>query len=137
MDEESNMLVENNDGTFSIKYAMRNPFAKHLDFTDLQGVIEKNPKWLPSNIDMMAERNGKFLICEWKRPNEEFGGGQKILLQALANAQNFTVLIVQGNTDNGMIVENFWQLMPWKKLYLRGSGLFSFKSFIQDWYEGA
>ena len=116
---------------------MRNPDAKHLNFADLQGVIVSNPKWLPSNIDMLAERNGKFLLCEWKRPNEEFGGGQKILLKALSKAQHFTVLIVQGHTDNGMVIDVFWQLMPWGKLYQRGNSLLEFKSFINDWYEGA
>ena len=115
---------------------MRNPDAKHLNFADLQGVIASNPKWLPSNIDMLAERNGKFLLCEWKRENEQFGGGQKILLKALAKTPNFTVLIVQGDTDDGMNVEKFWQLMPWDKLYLRGETLLGFRSFINDWYEG-
>lgn len=114
---------------------MRNPDAKHLDFSELQGIIQDNKKWLPSNIDMMMERNGKFLICEWKRPMETFGGGQKRLLQALANQESFTVLIVQGDTDNGMNVTGFWELMPFKMLRPRGKSLAEFKLFIRDWYE--
>jgi len=63
---------------------MRNPDARHLDFQDLAGLIPEHPKFLPSNLDMVYERKGHFLVCEWKRPHENFGGGQWILLQALA-----------------------------------------------------
>lgn len=115
---------------------MRNPDAKHLDFSDLQGVIPNNPKWLPSNIDMLMERKGKFLLCEWKRPNEEFGGGQKLLLKALSKQPNFTVLIVQGNTDNGMEVSKFWQLQ-FDMLRDRGSSVAELKLYIKQWYESA
>lgn len=115
---------------------MRNPDAKHLDFSELQGVIPNNPKWLPSNIDMLMERKGKFLLCEWKRPNEEFGGGQKLLLKALSKQPNFTVLIVQGNTDNGMEVSKFWELC-FDQLRHRGNSVAELKLFIKQWYQSA
>jgi hypothetical protein len=113
---------------------MRNPNAKHLDFTELQGVIPDNPKWLPSNIDMLMERKGKFLLCEWKQEGEEFGGGQKLLLKALANHPDFTVLIVQGNTDNGMEVQKFWEVC-FNQLRFRGGSTAELKLFIKRWYE--
>lgn len=113
---------------------MRNPDAKHLDFTELQGIIPSNPKWLPSNIDMMAERKGKFLLCEWKREGEDFGGGQKILLKSLSAHPDFTVLIVQGDTDNGMNVTEFW-LLEGGKLKIKGKSTSDFKLFIRDWYQ--
>ena len=72
---------------------MRNPFAIHLNFDELLGTIPENPKILPSNIDMIYERCGKFLIGEWKRPNEKISIGQSILLNALATQDNFIVLI--------------------------------------------
>jgi hypothetical protein len=115
---------------------MRNPDAKHLNFAELQGLIPDNPKWLPSNIDMLAERKGKFLLCEWKRPNEEFGGGQKLLLKALSKQPNFTVLIVQGNTDEEMVVTKFWEL-AFDKLRHRGDSVAELKLFIRRWYEDA
>ena len=115
---------------------MRNPDAKHLNFAGIKGVIRDNPKWLPSNIDMMAERNGRFLVCEWKREHEQFGGGQKILLKQLAKVPQFTVLIIQGNTDNEMVVDKFWMLPTWGKPHLLGSSLDEFLTFIQDWYYG-
>jgi hypothetical protein len=113
---------------------MRNPDAKHLNFADLQGVIPDNPKWLPSNIDMLMERKGKFLLCEWKREGEEFGGGQKRLLKALASHPDFTVLIVQGNTDNGMEVQKFWEVC-FDLLRFRGGSTAELKLFIKNWYE--
>lgn len=113
---------------------MRNPDAKHLNFADLQGVIPDNPKWLPSNIDMLMERKGKFLLCEWKREGEEFGGGQKLLLKALAAHPDFTVLIVQGNTDNGMEVQKFWEVC-FDLLRFRGGSTAELKLFIKNWYE--
>jgi hypothetical protein len=113
---------------------MRNPNALHLNFADLQGVIPDNPKWLPSNIDMLMERKGKFLLCEWKREGEEFGGGQKLLLKALAAHPDFTVLIVQGNTDNGMEVQKFWEVC-FNQLRFRGGSTAELKLFIRRWYE--
>lgn len=113
---------------------MRNPDAKHLNFAGLYGVIPDNPKWLPSNIDMLAERNGKFLLAEWKRENEEFGGGQKLLLKALSKQPDFTVIIVQGNTDNEMVVDKFWQLQ-FDQLRHRGSSVLELRLFIKQWYE--
>ena len=47
---------------------MRNRQAPHIDFADLVGLMDKR---LPSNIDMVMERHGKFLIGEWKRPDEK------------------------------------------------------------------
>jgi hypothetical protein len=115
---------------------MRNPNALHLDFSGLKEVIPDNPKWLPSNIDMLAERNGKFLLAEWKRENEEFGGGQKILLKALSKQPDFTVIIVQGNTDSGMIVDKFWKLQ-FDQLRHRGASLAELRLFILNWYRDA
>jgi len=75
---------------------MRNAYASHTDFGFLRGVILDNPKAMPSNIDMVFERRGSFLIAEWKRKNEEISLGQKILLKALANQNKFTVLVING-----------------------------------------
>lgn len=112
---------------------MRNPNASHIDFSDLQGVIPENPKWLPSDIDMIMERKGKFLLCEWKRQCEEFGGGQKIMLKSFAKHPDFTVLIVRGDTDNGMDITEFW-LLEGDKLKPKGKSTDDFKSFILNWY---
>ena len=63
--------------------AMRNPEAKHLDFGELRGIIPENPRFLPSNLDMILERHQQFFIGEWKRPNEPISKGQFILLSKL------------------------------------------------------
>ena len=116
---------------------MRNPEAKHLDFSELKGLIQDNDKWLPSNIDMMAERKGKFLVCEWKRPMENFGGGQKILLKQLAKQSNFTVVIVVGNTDNGMAVDKFWRLTDKEQFEVLGTSIDEYKRYVKNWYINA
>jgi len=47
---------------------MRNMFATHTDYADFIGLISANPHLVPSNVDGILERNGQFLIFEWKRP---------------------------------------------------------------------
>lgn len=113
---------------------MRNPDARHLDFGDLAGLIPDNPRFLPSNLDMVYERRGHFLVCEWKRPGEEFGGGQRILLLALAKTPRFTVLIVTGNTDAGMSVQAIDWLKPNGTLERKGDTMIHFESLILKWY---
>ena len=68
---------------------MRNMFATHTDYGDFKGLIESNPAFLPSNVDGIAERNGYFLILEWKRPGEKMSEGQKRMLHALVRPMRF------------------------------------------------
>ena len=86
---------------------MRNAYATHIDYGAFKGLIPNNPAFCPSNIDGIAERNGKFLVMEWKRPNEKVSDGQRRLLQAFAKKPDFTVLIIEGNTDEGLVVNDF------------------------------
>ena len=116
---------------------MRNPEAQHTDFEDLLGLIPNNPNFCPSNVDGIAERNGKFLIMEWKRPNERISKGQEFLLKALAKLPNFVVVIIIGDTDNGMNVEKFYYLNAMGKNLLMGNGTQQFKDFYKLWYEWA
>ncbi len=113
---------------------MRNPDAKHLDFQDLAGLIPDHPKFLPSNLDMVYERRGHFLVCEWKRPHENFGGGQWILLRALANTPKFSVLIVTGNTDAGMSVSCIEWLRADGSLEKKGATMVHFEQLILKWF---
>ena len=116
---------------------MRNPDAAHTDFEDLLGLIPNNPKFLPSNVDGIAERNGKFMIMEWKRPNEKISKGQEFLLKALAKTPNFVVIIIIGDTDNGMNIERFYYLQPIGKNVLIGTSTQEFKDYYTFWYEWA
>jgi hypothetical protein len=115
--------------------AMRNPDAKHTDFADLIGVIPNNPKFLASNLDMVMERYGYFLVAEWKRPNEEISKGQEILLKRLANMDEFVVLIIHGDTDDGMVITNIESLNASGALVTIGKTLEDLKRFIRFWYE--
>jgi hypothetical protein len=117
--------------------AMRNPDAKHTDFADLVGVIPDNPKFLASNLDMVMERYNSFLIGEWKRPDERISKGQEILLRRLACIDGFVVLIIEGDTDDGMNVTNINALNGKGDLTLIGSSTEELKGFIRFWYEHA
>ena len=113
---------------------MRNMFATHTDYAEFKGLIESNPLFIPSNVDGIAERNGNFLIMEWKRDAEKVSEGQKRLLQALASNPRFMVVIIYGNTDDGTIIDSYWLLTPEGKPVKTGIGFESFKQFYKDWY---
>ena len=117
--------------------AMRNPDAKHTDFTDLIGIIPSNPKLLPSNLDMVIERFGNFLIGEWKRPNEKISLGQEILLKRLATKEDIVVLLIEGDTDNGMVVHKIEAINKDGSLTHIGDDVNALKGFIRFWYEHA
>jgi len=113
---------------------MRNMFATHTDYADFKGLITANPAFVPSNVDGIAERNGQFLIMEWKRPGEKVSNGQRIMLQALASKPSFMVVIIYGNTDTETIIDSYWLLTPEGKPVKTGIGFESFKQFYRDWY---
>lgn len=110
---------------------MRNRFSPHIDFSDLEGMLGK---CMPSNVDMMMERKGHFLVGEWKRPNERISKGQEILLKALARRHKFTVLIISGNTDSEMIVHKFWKITPTGEVEMKGDSTEKFRDYLTDWY---
>lgn len=116
---------------------MRNQYATHTDYAEFKGVIDSNPHFVPSNVDGICERKGKFFIMEWKRPNEQVSKGQQILLQALAAKEDFIVVIVYGNTDNETVVEKFYLVQPQGSCILVGQGFESFKAYYRQWYEYA
>jgi hypothetical protein len=114
---------------------MRNMFATHTDYADLKGAIPTNPAFVPSNVDGICERKGKFLIMEWKRPNEKVSEGQKYLLKALASKDDFMVVIIYGNTDNSMVIDKYFLVQKDGSCMLAGQGLEMFKGFYRQWYE--
>jgi hypothetical protein len=113
---------------------MRNMFATHTDYAEFKGLIPTNPHLVPSNVDGILERNGQFLILEWKRPGEKVSDGQRIMLQALASKPSFMVVIIYGNTDTETIIDSYWLLTPEGKPVKTGIGFESFKQFYRDWY---
>jgi hypothetical protein len=116
---------------------MRNAYATHTDYSEFKGVIPNNPNLVPSNVDGMLERKGKFLILEWKRQGEKVSVGQKIMLQALAAKPDFMVLIIYGNTDNETVVNSYWLLTPHGVPVKTGVGFESFQQFYKQLYEWA
>ena len=114
-----------------LSQGMRNRFASHINFSFLKGFIESNPHVMPSNIDMVLERKGKFLFGEWKRPDENMNLGQEILLQKLAKI--YTVLIITGDTDNGVNVSRIQQL-DGTGLWDVGKNADDLKRILGNWY---
>ena len=110
---------------------MRDKYAPHIDFEELSGLLGKV---VPSNLDMVLERKGHFLFGEWKRDGEKISKGQEILLKALSGLPRATVLVVSGDTDNGMRVERFWRILPNGSYADCGKGLIAFKDYITEWY---
>lgn len=116
---------------------MRNGAAPHIDFADLEGVIPDKPKVMPSNVDFIFERRGRFLFGEFKRPDEKLSVGQEILLQALSRKPGFSVFIATGwNEGTSLVIEQLtvirngvWTVEP--------CDLEQFKQRIRDWFAAA
>lgn len=117
--------------------AMRSASAAHVDFGDFAGMIDSNPKLLPSDIDMIIERRGKFFVGEWKRPGETMNQGQAILLQTLAKQPQFTVCVIIGNTDNETIINEVFNINKAGEYKKIGASLDDLKVFINQWYDWA
>lgn len=115
--------------------AMRNENAKHIDYGFLVGSIPNSPNAIPSNLDGISERNGWFLVLEFKRAGESFGNGQRYMLEALANAPKFEVWIVTGNFETSPIefgcVE---RLLPNKMKQIVATTLDEFRLKYRAWY---
>jgi hypothetical protein len=112
---------------------LRNQDARHIDFEAFLGIIPSNPKLLPSDLDMVIERRGYFLCAEWKRPNERFSIGQRLMLEALSRKPDWRVLIVHGDTDDGLNVTGLWLLHGAETVHL-GSTAEHLKEAIRFWY---
>ena len=112
--------------------AMRNVNATHVDFGFLRGMIPCNPYFMPSNIDMIMERKGKFLFGEWKREGEDMKTGQKILLKALA--KNNTVLVITGYVDTDAHVSLIQVVTQNGMLNRIGENKQDLITYLQDWY---
>ena len=110
---------------------MRDKYAPHVDFGELSGLLGRI---LPSNVDMVLERKGHFLFGEWKRDGEKISKGQEILLKALSGLPKTTVLVINGDSDDGMRVERFWKVLSNGQCIECGKGLIAFKDYITEWY---
>jgi hypothetical protein len=128
---------------------LRNTMAQLVDYRDLEGIIDTNKSFACSDLDMIYERKGKFLIGEWKKKGEEISGGQLILLKALANTPDFFVLLITGYSENTKLVVQKIQFLNKKGEFetkyeyddLFGDkledGVIMLKEMIKTWYKWA
>jgi len=75
------------------RYQLRKNNDDRWDF--LAGVLPY--KINPSDIDLVCERHGNFLVMEGKRSGATFSVGQRRLYYALSNLPQFTVVHFYGN----------------------------------------
>jgi len=116
---------------------MRNVYAPHIDFEFLAGIIASNPKAQPCNIDGLFQRKDKFLVMEWKRPNENMNLGQKILLESLSKQKNFTVILIEGYSQNGEREIGNVSVLKNKQFKTHGTGEKFLIQFMQRIYDYA
>ena len=73
-------------------------------------------------------------MAEWKREGEAFSVGQRLMLEALSQKSDFTVLLVNGaSTDKEFYVTDFYQLKD-KKEIISGMSANDLMAFIREWY---
>lgn len=113
---------------------MRNGAAPHIDFSDLEGVIPTNPKLMPSNVDFILERKGRFLYGEFKKPEETISGGQKILLEQLSRKAGFKVFVATGWNEGTSLVVTQLMTVTAEGWQTRECDLEGFKDAIRKWY---
>lgn len=128
---------------------MSNPKAEHVDFGIFEGLIPENSKWSASNLDMCYHRankdrtRDKFLVVEWKHPNErDILPGQKILLQALSRQPNFIVLLVIGySKPDDAQVDKIYKVhkngLTEQTIAEDQTGIDKLKSLLTIWYDWA
>lgn len=119
---------------------MRNPLAQHVNYRFLDGLIPSGSGFiLPSNIDGVLERRGRFLVFEWKQKDERLSKGQEILLHSLASLPQFTVLLVNGHaTSESVEVHEFFKMTKSDQPYVRrGVGVDELKLFVHRWWDWA
>lgn len=118
----------------AMKPAMRNVNATHVDFGFLRGMIPSNPHFMPSNIDMVLERKGRFLFGEWKREGETMKKGQQILLQQLS--WYHPVLVITGYVDKEPHISLIEKVIPGFDDYEEiGKSSEDLIRILQNWYK--
>ena len=114
---------------------MRDSNAKHIDFGFLKGCIKDNPKAMPSDLDMIFERRGRFLVGEWKRTGEKLSIGQKIMLRELSLNAYFSVIVIEGySLSNSTEVKDIYFFRNGKLEKTNYKGIDGLKDFINRWY---
>jgi len=98
----------------------------------------------PSDIDFVVERNGWFLVGEFKAYSGKVSMGQSILLKELTLLPNFTTFVAHGIPPT-TITEWSWgdphhDPNPYESIVVSVSGgndLDSLRMFIDGWYSRA
>lgn len=87
-----------------------------------------------SDLDSIYEKNGYFLVLEWKTVDSSIPKGQLILLRRLAMISRFTVYLITGNRQSGEIY-GYQRVLPRELTDLRECSSEEFKDNIRAWRE--
>lgn len=124
---------------------MKNPNAKHINFSWLRGKIiyrgRADARIIPGNLDMILRCGINFLIGEWKRPNEQMPEGQRLSLMHIARKDDFRVLVIQGfsyrdelSLEEMIHVDEFWEMDSKGNLTKAGDDCYDLLNWINQWY---
>jgi hypothetical protein len=112
---------------------MRSAVAPHIDYGFLYGIDKTSPKFVPSDIDGVIERNGVFLFLEWKQFLEDMQEGQEKMLMALAKKPDvFVVKIIGHTTHETPVIEEF-SLLKNNQWVSQGTTITQFYEFYKRW----
>ena len=105
--------------------------ANLWDWACLDGCFG-NTRISPMDIDGIVERHGKFLFIETKAPGVLIPAGQLILLEQLAQKEDFTVLIVYGCPGNPTEI---WYWDGKQPILVKSATIEDLRNIVKQWFQ--
>lgn len=106
------------------------------DYDFLEGCFG-NTKIMPTDVDGIVERRGKFLLIEFKPEKKPISTGQLITLKRLARLPMFTVIVVwhEPCAHHDPAIHTNMQILPsGKKEPVTSNDV---RGFVSEWYAAA
>jgi len=111
------------------------------EFLFLQGCFDYGI--MPTDIDGIVERNGKYLVFEEKYPGLNLEKGQHRMLEDLNNKYGMTIFIIWGDTEIPYIEEmSIWRPYGTLSVYQEGrqrvkADINYVRYKVRQWFEWA
>lgn len=87
------------------------------------------------DVDMIVEKNGRFLMGEWKPAGGCIGRGQRILHDMLLQTDVFAIVIICGDAETMQV--DLYEFRHRGASETTVGGLDSLKARIRSWFEWA
>lgn len=86
----------------------------------------------PTDVDGLVERNGYFLLLEFKAPRATIGTGQRLAQDSLLATGAFTVMNIWGHPDHPEKIE----IRTWRKNFeIQEIDLDGARDKVETWYK--